>query len=324
MKKATGTVSRSICVSGRDYFVKASCEGQLVDNGIGPWECHGRTGVDRRMEMEVTCMEVESVELPSGIVLLGSELLDRYPNIHAIFEDAIFESWAGGQVEVDWDEDEPAVCHTHTSKYADLYDKEVSALLDKKIKEIKEIRSRNQNAGYDWKIYLGVEEDAPEYGEDEINNYQFECPACGITFEEEYDCAADEDCPNCGFRHISPKAIWDKVDECWISSGQGIWVKVIPEVKRFAIHQAASQSERIGAIESKMDALYSLYLVFIWSDVDPEIEGPFESQEARMERAKALRSEFGEENGLYKLDIRRDGVPEMIPFATGDFSNLNQ
>lgn len=34
-------------------------------------------------------------------------------------------------------------------------------------------------------------------------NY-YECPECNDTWEDEWDYQADDDCPSCGCRHISP------------------------------------------------------------------------------------------------------------------------
>lgn len=35
-----------------------------------------------------------------------------------------------------------------------------------------------------------------------LNSYT--CPECGYDWEDEWSCAVDDDCPNCGERHISP------------------------------------------------------------------------------------------------------------------------
>ena len=34
-------------------------------------------------------------------------------------------------------------------------------------------------------------------------NY-YECPECENVWEDEWDCQVDDDCPDCGCRHISP------------------------------------------------------------------------------------------------------------------------
>jgi predicted nucleic acid-binding Zn-ribbon protein len=35
-----------------------------------------------------------------------------------------------------------------------------------------------------------------------INHY--ECPRCGNVWTDAWDCMVDDDCPECGLRHISP------------------------------------------------------------------------------------------------------------------------
>jgi|TARA_A100001015_G_C14791292_1_gene633178 rubrerythrin len=32
----------------------------------------------------------------------------------------------------------------------------------------------------------------------------YECPLCNYSWEDEYECAVNDDCPNCGNRHIEP------------------------------------------------------------------------------------------------------------------------
>lgn len=45
---------------------------------------------------------------------------------------------------------------------------------------------------------FNVEVDAPEY----VNYYK--CPNCGEEWEDEWDCEVEDECPNCGTRHITP------------------------------------------------------------------------------------------------------------------------
>lgn len=50
-----------------------------------------------------------------------------------------------------------------------------------------------------------------------------------------------------------------------------------------------------------MKELY--YLIFVWGDVSPTILGPFDTIELRDEEAQRLRTEEGDEHGIYSLDI---------------------
>lgn len=47
-------------------------------------------------------------------------------------------------------------------------------------------------------VELLAEEHSPEF----INYY--ECPECGHKWEDTWTAMCDDDCPNCGCRHISP------------------------------------------------------------------------------------------------------------------------
>lgn len=42
----------------------------------------------------------------------------------------------------------------------------------------------------------------PEYGKGVLNEYT--CPACGHEWEDEWDCACNDDCPACGCREVMP------------------------------------------------------------------------------------------------------------------------
>ena len=42
----------------------------------------------------------------------------------------------------------------------------------------------------------------------EDNNYMYlnfyKCPRCNFSWKDKYECAVDDDCSNCGNRHITP------------------------------------------------------------------------------------------------------------------------
>lgn len=42
-----------------------------------------------------------------------------------------------------------------------------------------------------------------EDGEGWVTNY-YACPGCACEWQDGWECAVDDDCPNCGKRHISP------------------------------------------------------------------------------------------------------------------------
>ena len=50
----------------------------------------------------------------------------------------------------------------------------------------------------------------------------------------------------------------------------------------------------------------TLRLLHLWGDVDPEISGPYDSDEDRLAAAQDYRRAHGEENGVFKLDVTGD------------------
>jgi hypothetical protein len=72
--------------------------------------------------------------------------------------------------------------------------------------------------------------------------------------------------------------------------------------------------------EGKPDSQPDMYLQVIWGDTDPSApEGPFPTEEQRDMRAREMKREWGDENGIYMLDIRQDGRPEMNAYSNGFF-----
>lgn len=59
------------------------------------------------------------------------------------------------------------------------------------------------------------------------------------------------------------------------------------------------------------------YLLFIWGDVEPNLEGPFGSHGERLARAQELRREEGDEHGAYWLDVTGSGALEVGAFTGG-------
>jgi hypothetical protein len=59
------------------------------------------------------------------------------------------------------------------------------------------------------------------------------------------------------------------------------------------------------------------YLVFVHNDVDPEIKGPYPSEEIRDDTAIDLSEEFGKNHGIYPLDIDGPGKPSIEVYSGG-------
>jgi hypothetical protein len=57
------------------------------------------------------------------------------------------------------------------------------------------------------------------------------------------------------------------------------------------------------------------YLIYVWGDVEPEIHGPYETEDERDIAAGVMRHQNSDDGGIYWLDITPDRTP-----ATGSFS----
>ena len=62
-----------------------------------------------------------------------------------------------------------------------------------------------------------------------------------------------------------------------------------------------------------------LYLIF--GDIEPEIIGPFQSEDERDNRALGLRREHGDEYGIFKLNVdMASGTPSLETYSGGFFT----
>ncbi len=68
-------------------------------------------------------------------------------------------------------------------------------------------------------------------------------------------------------------------------------------------------------IRGSKRALRYHYLLFIWGDVEPNLEGPFGTHGERLARARELRRDEGDEHGVYWLDVTGSGALEIGAFA---------
>jgi DNA-directed RNA polymerase subunit M/transcription elongation factor TFIIS len=48
--------------------------------------------------------------------------------------------------------------------------------------------------------------------EDHSQTNFYRCPDCGEEWQDEWSCGCDDDCPECGARHISPYKSEDDAD----------------------------------------------------------------------------------------------------------------
>lgn len=110
------------------------------------------------------------------------------------------------------------------------------------------------------------------------SQYHFTCPECGYTWVETWECAADDDCPECGEHHISPDRVKDGGD----------W-GYFPENKYF--------------------------VVTLWKGCDPQTVGPFWSEKVMNSYAERIRTD--QESGEPDFDsdawglVIEDGRPNF-------------
>lgn len=62
----------------------------------------------------------------------------------------------------------------------------------------------------------------------------------------------------------------------------------------------------------------SNWLVFVWEDVEPSLLGPYDNDDERLEAALVVRKRDGKDHGLYRLNINKEGLPEIYPFSGGE------
>jgi hypothetical protein len=63
---------------------------------------------------------------------------------------------------------------------------------------------------------------------------------------------------------------------------------------------------------------FTMWLVFVWEDVEPSLLGPFDNDEERLEAALVVRKKDGKDHGLYRLNINKEGLPEIDSFSGGE------
>lgn len=57
------------------------------------------------------------------------------------------------------------------------------------------------------------------------------------------------------------------------------------------------------------------YLITIWDNLEPQLIGPFPSEEMRDDKAIDFRQEFGKDHGIYPLSIDGPGKPTIETYS---------
>ena len=62
------------------------------------------------------------------------------------------------------------------------------------------------------------------------------------------------------------------------------------------------------------------YVLLVWNDIEPELHGPYGLAAARNDRARVLKQEHGDDNGIFALDINRKGQPKVRAYSSAFFT----
>ena len=63
------------------------------------------------------------------------------------------------------------------------------------------------------------------------------------------------------------------------------------------------------------------YLLVLWGDIEPELRGPFPTEEERDAAALELRAAWGRDHGLYPMSVDKEGRPVVGAYCGGFFDD---
>lgn len=67
------------------------------------------------------------------------------------------------------------------------------------------------------------------------------------------------------------------------------------------------------------------FVLYVWQDVEPQMQGPFYDADARNVKARELRQKEGpDEGGIYWLDIDEDGIATAGPYTGGFLDDVKE
>lgn len=91
MNKINGTIeSDSFKLKGLFITVSAEATGQYVDNGIGHYEVHGRTGYDSQWMFEPDELTITSITINDVDFEDMEEFKEKYPRVFEWIDDKVF------------------------------------------------------------------------------------------------------------------------------------------------------------------------------------------------------------------------------------------
>ena len=63
------------------------------------------------------------------------------------------------------------------------------------------------------------------------------------------------------------------------------------------------------------------YVLIVWGDVSPHLLGPFADEQQRDTRALQLKADYGDEHGIFALEVDSQGRPTVSSYLAGFFEN---
>lgn len=66
------------------------------------------------------------------------------------------------------------------------------------------------------------------------------------------------------------------------------------------------------------------YVLIVWGDVSPDLQGPFANERQRDARARQLKAEYGDEHGIFALEVDSDGRPTVSSYLAMFFEDVRE
>ena len=66
------------------------------------------------------------------------------------------------------------------------------------------------------------------------------------------------------------------------------------------------------------------YVLVVWDDISPDLQGPFANEGQRNKRASELKAEYGDEHGIYALEVDSEGRPTVSSYLAGFFEHVRE
>ena len=74
-----------------------------------------------------------------------------------------------------------------------------------------------------------------------------------------------------------------------------------------------------GGDNAKKNADY--YVLIVFGDVLPNLQGPFADEPQRDAHARKLKAKYGDEHGIFALDVDPDGLPTVNAYLSMFFED---